>query len=73
MCVFCSKHCFPHFFPSLPCLSPIPFCWINESGSVCMKIQCSVSFPQVSSSDCTVEDVEFDPDLINCDVLVGHL
>lgn len=32
-----------------------------------------MSFPQVSSSDCTVEDIEFDPDLINCDVLVGHL
>lgn len=38
-----------------------------------MTILFSVSFPQVSSSDCTVEDIEFDPDLINCDVLVGHL
>lgn len=31
-----------------------------------------MSFPQVSCSDCTIEDIEFDPDLINCDVLVGH-
>lgn len=32
-----------------------------------------MSFPQASSSDCTVEDIEFDPDVINCDVLAGHL